>query len=471
MDNPAQPIPDPELDHQLNPQNGSPSSPKKSLLPIFLIILGLLGFLISGVLFNIVFQLTKLTQELNVATYSNRAYINFAVVLLYSLGDIIFGLHLFLQQRHTNLSARQRTYALNTIFISLLFGLIAFPIFIVSAIQPIYSLISGIDDTPTSVVSENLSPTPVPEQSANWKTYTNSKIGFTIKYPPDWAASAPSYTPRALDNRQGFHDYADNFYSPEMVKYQTENPQNLGLSPGDFISYQFINKQVDLSDSNIALDYTSKIIGVSKLTMGDRDAAYLIFDKKTGLSNEAVIPVSQGTLYFDLQHIETQGTDVLFKQILSTIKFTDSQTADTSNWKNYTNTNYNLSFKYPPGLNYLSEGTHSNIDYDPATGKQRIVTVGMQNSDASVVFYQYPNPQKLNINQWIDENFPKIYGTDFNKDTFKLGQKQYGKFLVYIPDIGKLGPGYLIANNDRIIEIHGLLTTKEQILSTLNLTN
>lgn len=32
----------------------------------------------------------------------------------------------------------------------------------------------------------NLSPTPTPDPTANWKTYTNAKIGFQVKYPALW---------------------------------------------------------------------------------------------------------------------------------------------------------------------------------------------------------------------------------------------------------------------------------------------
>jgi len=39
--------------------------------------------------------------------------------------------------------------------------------------------------TPTTAILPT--PTPTPDETANWKTYTNEKYGFTLKYPPEWS--------------------------------------------------------------------------------------------------------------------------------------------------------------------------------------------------------------------------------------------------------------------------------------------
>jgi len=41
----------------------------------------------------------------------------------------------------------------------------------------------GKKQTPTVVVPPVIEPTPTPDPTADWKTYTNSEYGYSIKYP------------------------------------------------------------------------------------------------------------------------------------------------------------------------------------------------------------------------------------------------------------------------------------------------
>lgn len=43
--------------------------------------------------------------------------------------------------------------------------------------------------TQTAPTESSLSPTPTPDLTANWKTYTNHLFNFTLKYPPDWTVT------------------------------------------------------------------------------------------------------------------------------------------------------------------------------------------------------------------------------------------------------------------------------------------
>lgn len=38
----------------------------------------------------------------------------------------------------------------------------------------------------TSVSPTIVQPSPVPDPTANWKTYTNTSLGFNLKYPAEW---------------------------------------------------------------------------------------------------------------------------------------------------------------------------------------------------------------------------------------------------------------------------------------------
>lgn len=45
--------------------------------------------------------------------------------------------------------------------------------------------------TPTTAILPT--PTPTPDETADWKTYTNSKYGFSFKYPQEWNIGIPSF--------------------------------------------------------------------------------------------------------------------------------------------------------------------------------------------------------------------------------------------------------------------------------------
>src|SRR2546423_1560041 len=73
------------------------------------------------------------------------------------------------------------------------------PVFVILAVVVIiaggaYYLGTHQNTAPATVSQRSDKPAPTKtvsplDQTANWKTYTNSKYGFLIRYPGDWSAS------------------------------------------------------------------------------------------------------------------------------------------------------------------------------------------------------------------------------------------------------------------------------------------
>jgi hypothetical protein len=66
--------------------------------------------------------------------------------------------------------------------------------------------------TPTPEVA-----TPTPDPTADWKTYTNTEYGYSIKYPKDWNTSEPEGGPER-GRRINFHPWRERSF--EEIDYQ-----------------------------------------------------------------------------------------------------------------------------------------------------------------------------------------------------------------------------------------------------------
>ncbi len=84
--------------------------------------------------------------------------------------------------------------------------------------------------TPTPVQTETVSPTPIPEDgTVNWKTYSNSKYNFSLKYPDGWAIEESS--------RADTIGRVISLRSPEIAQLLQERKIDSGYSYNLIISF------------------------------------------------------------------------------------------------------------------------------------------------------------------------------------------------------------------------------------------
>ncbi len=157
--------------------------------------------------------------------------------------------------------------------------------------------------------------------SANltWKTYTNTKYGFQLQYPPNW----------------NFEDGSDSWHLIDGLKF------NVGLSSPvrhDVKGYEkpsgfFYRLALDLSNRKVKVN----VQGFSKVGLGDQDSVPI--QNPTGLKFE------------DTQEYITA------QQIIASIKFIPPTISTTSDWKTYTDVQNKFSIAYPSDFSVMNSGS------------------------------------------------------------------------------------------------------------------
>lgn len=190
-----------------------------------------------------------------------------------------------------------------------------------------------VDYTQNNTITST--PTPTPDPTANWKTYTNSQYSFQLKYPYHWDVKE--------NTKYGFV-----MFTPPGADFFANNNNDDPIGSGKFPSVyaNVINTSFDdilhqMDDPNHCASGKEKIITT------DNTTALFCYDVGAPFSNIVIdIPLNNGsqTLEFSLfyflednfvefnkiHHSNVEPATLQdFKQILSTFKFTDSQTSIT----------------------------------------------------------------------------------------------------------------------------------------------
>lgn len=177
--------------------------------------------------------------------------------------------------------------------------------------QPIVQYVSP---TPTSVPTTQ-------DETVNWKTYSNSKLGFELKYPPGWFVAENS----------------DNVYITPKKPTPDQFPPLHGI-PGAFTI-------LDYSDSQWHKDFTQKLMLDPRPIQDIRGQEYSRVEKIILSGIEAVKTIQYGEA--DMATVGGYRTDIyvlnsghlldifypnqynksydhrVYDQILSTIRFTN----------------------------------------------------------------------------------------------------------------------------------------------------
>ena len=200
------------------------------------------------------------------------------------------------------------------------------------------------EPTPTPISTPEVTPDP----TADWKTYTNNKRGYSMRYPTDWT------TKEVSEERPQFGDKVEYvvFYSPTKDYALTFGVRNkgetvkltgrTGTSEGDFVEGTpiYINNNT-VPAKNLVSQNKLKAVFYYQTNTGtfslDGREAYADFDRITYDQNHET----------DLSKSQQQLL-LIANQILSTFKFTDETSiTDISKWKTFSDNQYGISFKYP----------------------------------------------------------------------------------------------------------------------------
>ena len=201
----------------------------------------------------------------------------------------------------------------------------------------IVSMVAKPTPSPTVIPDLIRDPSPTPNPTADWQTYEGD--GFSIKIPPTWYSSSDKkrwYDPCYIYNQNKDESKCPKTIDTFLEMSLIPNPSNVSLS-------EYIG--------NVKKKWGKPLPGWS----GDEYDVKIttsIYGRETATGN--VLSVQGGSFVETLINTGDNIISIICfscnvdfnNQILSTFKFTDTQTVDTSNWKTYTSKN-GFELKHP----------------------------------------------------------------------------------------------------------------------------
>lgn len=158
---------------------------------------------------------------------------------------------------------------------------------------------------PSPTISQ---PSPTPDETANWKTYENTKYGYQLKYPPTW---------QLQDNSDSDNNYI-SFYPPQ-VNLALNDPGvpsiDLQVTSRPLSSYPTEN----LTQGGIPMITDWKTVSVN----GINGIYYQVHQCAPQCYATTALPINQQkTIGLSISTVaQDQGYTNIYNQILSTFKF------------------------------------------------------------------------------------------------------------------------------------------------------
>ncbi|MCL5411727.1 MAG: hypothetical protein M1150_03235 [Patescibacteria group bacterium] len=254
--------------------------------------------------------------------------------------------------------------------------------------------------------------------TANWKTYSNSTLGFTLKYPNSWSVADNlngSVSIESADFRQD---------DKNKLEEQATSGAKIFISTSSVSTLPTRSVGQVIKGSDTVTD--KEVLSVKSITVDGKSGIEWDFQEKGN-------PAFTGTIAKVLNNAKTYEIEIIyssktskdiFDQILSTFKFTDqSQTDSTANWKTYKIT------------------SDSSLGYEsyqiklPSTWKQ---VEHSSNFHGTEVFQDEQSVYKLSIREQKNYNdqtkkpyasLKELGGSSYDRDTLNVGSQQAVKVL------------------------------------------
>ncbi|MFA6588089.1 MAG: hypothetical protein WCT08_03395 [Patescibacteria group bacterium] len=172
------------------------------------------------------------------------------------------------------------------------------------------------------------------DATAGWKTYTNAKQGYSVKYPSNWVTQVQNTNGGEVANGN-----ITTFWS--KPNYKDLIPEGTEWVPTDTLYYFRVHYQDESSAAN-AVDPNTKKLSSEAITVGGISGLKEAYQGAYG--KWTVVYVTKNGIKYGLYLPDkTAEQQAHASTILSTFTFLDQ----TVGWKTYTNTEYGFSFKYP----------------------------------------------------------------------------------------------------------------------------
>ncbi len=208
-------------------------------------------------------------------------------------------------------------------------------------------------------------PSPIPDPTADWKTYTDSKLGFVFRYPQEY-----SITKNAGGPFPGTSDILNH-----NIMWRKVTLESISNCRGDGCRFSTNTTPIRLGSNSI-----NKVNGLIGEIGGNISENFIDYEITIPNSTDLIIfrikelpsdkkyqdLVKQFTGNRSVQEIPKSETEML-ERILATFKFTfplpqQTQIIDISTWKTYSNNTYNYSLKVPTDWVVNTDNAKQNND-------------------------------------------------------------------------------------------------------------
>lgn len=231
---------------------------------------------------------------------------------------------------------------------------------------------------------------PVPDETANWKTYSSSNFAF--KYPMSWELLKSA--PTELINQFDIANYPDTVYLKKQIGRLPAyvHVSKVGHGSGNLGDYskQLSQRQIKAAGSQVAVS----VVEWKSIPPLEKWNSYRVqfasLEDPSGKDSRYQILMLYP--YPDYQDAERD-----FDAILSTFKFTDaSQGVDTSGWKVYKDRQYGYEVNYPSM--WVNDVCGINILFD-----KQMYDCGRDGVDYAYIVANKTNKSSISFNEESDE--------------------------------------------------------------------
>lgn len=163
------------------------------------------------------------------------------------------------------------------------------------------------------------------DPTTEWKTYTNTRYGYSIKYPNNWHVNS-SVSENAFTARGG----GDSIGGDTSWSNYSKFDYSLDTQPAD---YQLVMLLIHESNSSLATFFTeiydnssNTISDKTTSTVGGKEVIQATIepsDASGPITSKALIKTSSGIMVFSYTHNSTNNETAKFKLMIGSLSFTD----------------------------------------------------------------------------------------------------------------------------------------------------
>lgn len=244
-------------------------------------------------------------------------------------------------------------------------GAFAFKYFQKPAVAP-------ADENLVQQIPESSDEAMVVDEISGWESHTVSELGLELSYPEDAIFSA---------NSGNLIGIGTDYQGPSLVTISKYGPTQ-ALDSEFFDGYsltivkiglkgesleQIAQNHIQSSTTEFGQDFV--VQPIKPISVGQKQGlTYTV--RGLGEYTHILLPNDEGSFIlvtYSVPDPTDQGYQKIVDQILSTFEFVDSATVTESGWKNYTNTTYGFSIKYPTTIPKY-QGEWEVVEYGSTIG-------------------------------------------------------------------------------------------------------